>query len=750
MRSIFLKQMTAALALAVSCLAVETKFWEHSTSEDFENGVLQDLSLRSDGRLMLAPRTRQLLDGAVASLWAVAEDSDGNLWVGGGGPGSTAARLYRIAPDGNSETVAELEGLQVQAIAIDADDRIYAATAPDGKVYRLTDGSRPEVFYDPGTKYIWAIAFDTEGALLVGTGDGGELHRVTPDGEGSVLFRTEETHVRSLAVDSSGNAILGTEPGGLIIRVSPEGSGFVLYQSAKREITSVAVDSDGFIYAAGVGNKTPTAAATRVAQPAAAPNVTSITVTAEAPQEAPGQPGEQTQGQEQQQQQLQALAAAPQLTVVGGSEVYRIDPEGQPRTLWSDNSEIVFSLAIDESGRPVFGTGNDGKIYRLDTDRLYTQLVDLPPSQVTGIARGRNGRLVALTGNVGRAYQLGPEQETEGSYLGEVLDANYFSYWGRVSFRGDAGAGNVAIEARSGNLDRPQQNWSPWSAVDIGENGERIGAPSARFLQYRVTLTAGSGEPAPEVNGIEVAYLQKNLAPSIDILDMTPPDYQFPPQAYSISGIRNLTLTPLGSSRRNANGTSNQASGGVTPQTMQAAEGYLGARWRASDENGDTLAYKVEIRPADESDWITLEDELENPHISWDSTAFPDGEYQLRITVTDLPSNPPPLALTGQRVSEPFLVDNTAPEILELAGSRADGRIAATWNAADESSVIAKAEYSVDGGDWTVIEPTTHLSDQRSLSYELDLPDPGAGEHTVAVRVTDRLDNQAVARAVVR
>ena len=88
--------------------------------------------------------------------------------------------------------------------------------------------------------------------------------------------------------------------------------------------------------------------------------------------------------------------------------------------------------------------------------------------------------------------------------------------------------------------------------------------------------------------------------------------------------------------------------------------------------------------------------------------------------------------------------------ITGLAASRSDDSLLASWSASDENSVIAKAEYSLDGGDWTVVEPATRLSDERQLSYELELPDPGAGEHTVAVRVTDRLDNQAVARVVVR
>ena len=86
--------------------------------------------------------------------------------------------------------LADLDALEIHAIAVDSKDRVYAATSPDGKVYRITGNGKPEVFYDPKAKYIWAMAFDSKGDLFVATGDQGEIHRVTPDGKGKVFFKT--------------------------------------------------------------------------------------------------------------------------------------------------------------------------------------------------------------------------------------------------------------------------------------------------------------------------------------------------------------------------------------------------------------------------------------------------------------------------------------------------------------------------------------------------------------------------------
>jgi hypothetical protein len=182
---------------------------------------------------------------------------------------------------------------------------------------------------------------------------------------------------------------------------------------------------------------------------------------------------------------------------------------------------------------------------------------------------------------------------------------------------------------------------------------------------------------------------------------------------------------------------------------MQYAKGALGARWLAGDPNGDSLVYTVEIRGVNETEWKPLKDKLTEKYYSWDSTAFPDGEYRLRIAASDSPSNPPGEALTARLESEPFLIDNTPPKITGLAVSRTGAKLQVRWHAADALNNISKAEYSLDGGDWTVAAPVSGISDSQELDYSLSL-DAAPGEHTIAVRVEDAYDNQAADKAVVK
>ena len=237
----FLRVAAPVLCAFLPLWAVETQVWEHSEAADFEKGTLHKLSLSSEGRLTPAPMVREIYDPSVSFLWAIARDSKGNLYAGGGSVGSSKSKLIVVNPAGQAKTLAELDGMAIQAIAVDKQDRVYAATSPDGKVYRVDAAGRAEVFYDPHSKYIWALAFSSSGDLFVATGDQGEIHRVTPSGSGSVFYRTEEAHVRSLALDPKDNLIAGTDPSGLILRITPAGQGFVLYEMDKREITTVAV-----------------------------------------------------------------------------------------------------------------------------------------------------------------------------------------------------------------------------------------------------------------------------------------------------------------------------------------------------------------------------------------------------------------------------------------------------------------------------------------------------------------------------
>jgi sugar lactone lactonase YvrE len=709
----------ALLGLASILSGGQTRTWTQSGQADFVLGPFNHLSLRRDGQLTPAPEFKERFDSSSAYLWALAQDSQGMLYTGGG-PG---AKLYRVTPSGQSAMIAELDALEIHAIVIDKKDQVFVATSPDGKIFKIGGAGKPAVFYDPKAKYIWALALNNAGDLFVATGDQGEIHRVTPDGKGSVFFRTEETHARSLAVDAHGNLIAGTEPGGLVLRITPAGEGFVLHQMSKKEVTALAVARDGSIYAAAVGTKqaTPglTAPPVQTVQPTLSPAPGAVAITMR-PAAAPPP----------------TFAPAGAAGVSGGSEIARIAPDGYPRRIWTHAQDVVYALAVDGSSRVLAGTGNKGVIHRLDSERLSTQLVNASPTQVTSLVAGTGGAIYAASGNPGKLFQLGPAIEKQGSIESEVFDANIFSTWGRLTVSGE---GTITVAARSGNLDRPQKNWSAWSEAA----NARIGSPAARFLQWKATLSNGA-----VLREVETAYLEKNTAPRVDAIESTPANYRYPAASstLTLTPSQNLTLPPMG---KKPSSPSVSLGGDGGSNNLNPAKGYIGARWTASDDNGDPLVYTVHIRGVKELEWKLLAEKLRERHLSWDSTSFPDGDYLVRVTASDQPGNAKGEALSGQLESDPFTIDNTPPRITGLTASRGQTGLRVQWKASDALNVIEKAEYSLDGGEWTIVSPVSRVSDSKDLDYDLTLDSAGPGEHTIAVRVQDAYANQSTEKVVV-
>ncbi len=301
------------------------------------------------------------------------------------------------------------------------------------------------------------------------------------------------------------------------------------------------------------------------------------------------------------------------------------------------------------------------------------------------------------------------------------------------------------MEARSGNLSRPQSNWSPWAPVVVDKMGGQIEAPPARFLQYRLTLTAptASASSSPEVSSVDIAFLPKNLPPHIEQIDVAPFNYREAPtnsfleRSIMPSGSpTTLTLPPVGQQKSGMNAihVANAAT------TLQYQKGYVTLRWSANDPNDDDLSFKIELRTKTGGLWHVLKDHLDDGHYAFDSATFPDGEYVARITASDAPDNTPADALSSSLESSPFTIDNSPPEIADVKSSVTGSHRTLSFTAVDALSWVDKAEYSINGGDWTLLNPVDRVSGSKRLEYRLDA-DANA---IVAVRIFDDDDNVIV------
>lgn len=738
--------LCSAVVAATAALAVETKTWVHSEVQEFEKGTLKGVSLSNSGHVSLAPNLTERLDAGAIHLWSAVAGSGGRVYAGGG-----EGKVYVLEASGKdasrkSRLLATLEGGGTVYAMLASGDALYAATSPDAKIWRVGHEGKASLLCATSAHYIWALIPADKGAMYAATGDPGQILKIDAQGKSTVLFDAGETHVRSLALDGNGNLIAGTDSSGVVLRVSAKGEGFVLQQTGKREVTAIAVARDGTIYAAASGNRGPA-----IPPPAAQPPTPPVPAPATA---APGQANPHQAGAQTAAQRAAAPPTVqPHTAPAGGSEIWRIGPDGEPTLFWNHSQALVYALAFDADGRLLAATGNQGRVYRIDSQQSYTRLVDTETSQITALALLPGGGIAAAAANPGKLFQVGPELETSGTLESDVFDAGSFTYWGRLRAELESNGGAVKIETRSGNLDTPEKNWSPWAAVDAVP-GARVASPAARFFQWRATFTAQSKDAKrpPELSLVEVAYQQKNVAPVLDKIEITPYNHKFPASNTSMlmsgSSSNTLSLPPIGQVRRSVpSSPASESSGAVT---MTYDKGWIGARWKASDANGDSLQYKIEYRGEQESEWKLLKDLVKENRYCWDATSFADGRYRLRVTATDLPDNYPAVALTSSIESESFVIDNAPPRIEGLSAKSEGGKLVIRFHAADALSDLDSSEFSVNGAEWKPARPVTGMTDSGSLDYLVETALPSGTEWTVAVRVTDENDNVAVGKIVVR
>jgi WD40 repeat protein len=764
----------AALFFVVLPAAAEhTRFWRQSSYADFEPGTAHGVALRSDGKIVLAPKFAPFADPNLGYLYALRLDSRGNIYAAGG----SNAKVVRFDSDGKATTVFDSEELAAQTLVVDKNDNLYIGTSPDGKVYKVTRDGQKSVFFDPKTKYIWDLTLGPDGTLYVATGDTGKIFDVAPNGKSEEFYSGDETHIRTIALDGKGNLLAGTEPNGLLLRIplaapapaaaakSQAGgrgatsgehqesgrSAYVLYETPKQEITAMVTDSSGNVYVAGIGEKTRVSSSAQQAfqqqiqQPSAqaAGQGTTITI---GPISAPQTPSA-------------AFVPFPALTA---SSVYRIAPDGSPEEVWSARQSAVFALGLSPDGNVLVGIGNEGAVIQLEANGVFSRLAKTESAQVTAFLRAPSGKVYVATANPGKILALGPELESQGSFESQTFDARIFSHWGRLTWWVDnaAGAGSSAeLYIRSGNTSNPEKNWSPWCGPYRDAEGAEVDCPAARFAQWRVVLQGGKGS-APELSWVNLAYLPKNLAPEIDSIAVQDPGIRVPGFAAQGTGGSSTPAQLRLPTTTSFSGTSVPATPQRAPQADSqrfapapqavAQKGFETVLWDADDANDDDLRYTIYFRGEGEKDWKLLKDKLDQKFYSWDTTSMPDGAYYLKIVASDAESNPPGTALEGERESDRFVVDNTPPDITGIAAEPAsaagESSVTLRFRASDATSAVVRAQYSLDAGDWILAVPAGELSDSLQEQYAITLRDMAPGEHTVAVRVYDQFDNVAAAK----
>lgn len=711
MRKLFFILLMSLLCLELQ--AVLPQKWELRMKEDFLKGKFEGVSVSSEGILTLAPREEKIEGPAEEFYLSFAFAVDGTAYLGTGHDG----KIYKIGKDGKAELYFQAPEMDVTALVVDSRGNVYAGTSPNGKIYKMTAKGKGEPFFNPDEKYIWELLFADDGSLLAAVGESGGIYRISPQGEGKLILKVEQNHILCLKFDSQGNLLAGSGGNGQLYRMTKMERPSLLFESPYEEIKSIAFDGEGNIYVAAAG------------APSKAKKESSLFLAAAVDMEVTVTPQKVTS---------EAITPSP---AKEPSALYRIDAQGMVKKIWESSEELIYSLFWkEEEGKLLFGTGNEGRVYAIDKDEKWSLLLQKNSEQVYDFISS-DGKIYILANNPPYLGLLYGEQNFSGEYLSQVFDTRTLSSWGKISWEGSIPLGtSLLVQTRSGNSAEPTSAWSEWSPPYQKKEGEQILSPRARYIQFKALLKTSSGKISPALQNISLFYLQTNIAPAIAKLELLPANevYLKPPdQEEAIWGLEE-DLSEKAKKRDE-----------IKPLALAkkaVRKGYQTLLWEAEDENGDSLLFTIAIKKEGDKEWRLLESRWTLPLYAFDTISFPDGAYFLKITASDLPSNPKGTELVAEKTSSLFIIDNSAPVVKNFQALREKNKVDIIFEAEDSFSFIKEVKYLVRPDEWRVVFPADGVCDSKTENFRFTIALPSDADNLITIRIRDSYDNVGVFR----
>jgi hypothetical protein len=302
--------------------------------------------------------------------------------------------------------------------------------------------------------------------------------------------------------------------------------------------------------------------------------------------------------------------------------------------------------------------------------------------------------------------ESGPSAKAE--FRSAAKDVERFSRFGNYRIDGEnVGDGHLAIAFRSGNTRTPDATWSPWSAALTSSDGP-VDVPAGRYVQWKLTMPKPVADVS--VDAVTVAFMNRNVAPVIDTVVVQDPavvyitgSYPQSPQVVEATNPDEYGIfTSLDTPRdRNEQGK------------KVYRRGFRTVTWRAHDDNGDALRYTLSFRKVGSQKWLRLRENFDESSLNFDTSQLPDGNYELRLSVTDAQDNPDN-PYTDVKEGIQLVVDNTPPSI--TASNEGDDVVI---HVSDKRSPIGKVEYSADAEKWIRLTPVDGIGDSPNETYRI-------------------------------
>ncbi len=377
--------------------------------------------------------------------------------------------------------------------------------------------------------------------------------------------------------------------------------------------------------------------------------------------------------------------------------VYRIDSSGVPQAIYQDSKHPILTL-LAADGRIYGGAASEGAILTFTDDEHYTTVYrNKDAGAILCLAAGGKDLLFASGNNPGRLFSCDLSGADTGLYTSDVLDAERLSQWQQVKWwvQGQQ-ASEVVIHCRSGNTgDHDEGSWSSWSRPY--QNGMQIDVPPGRYLQYRVQVPADAENASTRLKAIRISYLPANQKPKLKV---------------------------------------------KAPTQGAALRNEAKIEWSADDPDDDKIAATVYLRPTD-GEWEQIAGPIQETSYELDTTEQEPGNYEIRITITDRPSNPDSQWQVSQVVTG-VRIDNEPPtlRLQPPCGEQEDAKVTLTGIASDEQTAVASVSWQVEDSDeWWAAQPADGAYDELLESFEIATGQLPEDAEQIVVRVWDEAGN---------
>lgn len=525
--------------------------------------------------------------------------------------------------------------------------------------------------------YLWDILL-TKDAVYMATGDDGNVYKIR-DGKGELFFDSRDENVLTLA-EYGGYIYAGTSPGGKIYRIDQKGMAEEVLDSDEEYIWDLVVTPDGRVICGTGGNGLVMAIKNGHVDTLIQTGRINVSL-------------------------LELIDGDIYVGTGDGGLLYIITSKGEIKGLY-DGGEGEISGIIKRERDIYFLHCMDtlSVVKRMRVDGITEDLVT-KPGILSGISVYNNMILCTSEKRVYRLYDDGKFELiyqfpkaisaiAEGGYFGlsrfaglyrlsekktkkgivesYSYDAGGVSKWGRLSYEGK---GDVEFQTSSGNTEKPDITWDEWQ--EIRGDGLINSLPN-RFIRWRAKINNSKSY----LRSVQIAYLPVNRRPSVRKIDLL------------------------------------FESGGLF--------------FTGFDPDGDQLTFDVYYRDI-KDEWIVLGKEVCDTLVKIVKEAFPDGDYQFKVIVSDILSNPPDYAQTSFKVSDIYRIDNTPPVItIDIENDKAIVVVR------DNMSEIASFEYSENASEFLGIYPRDGIFDQREEVFEIPIKEE---TRDIVVRTMDRKNN---------